>query len=473
MDTRGPSTTLGWYAESGAQFLAPAYPCIETLVRVTFENKVVPWLCDSYKVADDLKSITFHVRPNVKFQDGSDLTGAVIKWNLDQQIAAKVSTAAPWASVDLVDPNTVRVNLTTWRNSLLNDFCTAAGTIVSKTAFDSVGKEGMRWNPVGTGPFKFASFQRDVSVKYVKNPNYWQAGKPYLDAVEYTFSTDPMTETAAFQNGEIDTLGDNVGQTMSSLLASQKGSYLLYNPSGIADMTPDSANDTSPWARLKVRQALDYAIDRDAIVKVRGFGYSATDFQFCYPGTPTYITNLQNRSYNPDMAKQLLADAGYPGGFDTTMWVDSSSADKDSFTSIQNYLQAVGIRAQFVWMDNATAVNFRATGWKNGLQCGILGLDANMNNSIARYFIKASPYWPCIIKSDAFDALYNKSLASPAYDPAAIQTMTQYLYDNAISSCLWTINHANLCQPYVHDGGWMSLQTWPGWTPENAWMSKH
>jgi peptide/nickel transport system substrate-binding protein len=471
MDTRAPSNTLGWYADPQVQYLLPMYSCVEALVRVTFENQVIPYLAESYKVGDDLKSVTFVIRKGVKFHDGSDLTGAVVKWNLEQLIAAKVNAATNWSGIDLIDDNTVRINIKVWRNSIFNDLA-GVGVMVSKTAFDSVGAEGLRWNPVGTGPYKFVSFKRDVSLIFTKNTNYWQNGKPYLDGIEFSFSSDPMVESAAVQNGEVDALGDNVGQTMANLLQSQKGSYLAYNPSGIAAMTSDSANPDSPWSNLKVRQALDYAIDRDAIVKARGFGYAKTDYQFCYPGTPNYITNLAVRSYDPAKAKQLLTEAGYPNGFETNMWVDSSSTDKDSFTAIQGYMKAVGINAQFNAIDSATSQNFRSQGWKNGLQCGILGLDANMNNSVGRYFIKSTPFYPCIIKSDTFDAMYTSSLAEKTYNPVSVQKMTQYIYDNAISTCLWTINHAEFLQPYVHGGGFMSLQSWPGWTPDNIWMSK-
>ena len=472
MDTRAPGRSLGWFAESGAQFLAPCYPAIETLLRVTFQNEVVPFLAESYEVADDLSSITFVLHQGVKFHDGSDFNAEVAKWNLDQQIAAQVSNASTWDSVDIIDEYTIRLNLNSWKNSIFNNLaCTASATMVSKKAFDEVGAEGLRWEPVGTGAYKFESFQRDVSVKFTKFDDYWQEGKPYLDAIEYSFSSDPMTEIAAIQNNEADTLGDNVGQTMVTLLESEQGSYLMVNPSGIADLMPDSANANSPWSNLKVRQALDYAIDRDAIVAVRGFGYSEPVFQFAYPGTPAYITDLEKRSYDPEKAKALLTEAGYPDGFDTTMWVDSSSADKDSFTAIQNFMMDVGIRAEFNWIDNATAGNLRSSGWENGLLCGILGLDANLNNSIGRYFIKATPYCPCIIKTDAFDAQWAESLNTKAYDAERVQAMVQYLYDNALACCLWTVNHANFCQSYVHGGGWMSMQTWPGWTPENAWMS--
>jgi peptide/nickel transport system substrate-binding protein len=472
IETRGPSTTLGWYAENGASGGPYTPPVIETLLRVSFENKVTPLLAENYKVADDLKSLTLNIRKGVKFHDGTTMDGAAVKWNLDQMLAAKVSPTSTWTSIDLIDDYTVRINLSSYRNTILNDMASYAGNIISPTAYNSKGKDWIRWNPVGTGAFKFVSFDRDVSVKYTKFPDYWQKGLPYLDGVEYSFITDPMTQSAAFQNKEADSIGDNVGKVMVDLAASIKGSTIVSNPSGVIGLVGDSANADSPFSKLQVRQALDYAIDRDAITKARGFGYSQPIYQFAFPGTPNYIPNLANRSYNPDKAKQLLTEAGYPNGFSITMTCDAGSADKDAMTAVQANLGKVGINAQFVWADNASYLKARTGGWKNGLLAGAIGLDANENNSIARYYIKAAPNYPTMIKGGPLEDMYMASLTSKSYDPALMQKIIQYLYDNALETNLWTISHANLVQSYVHGGNFMSQQSWPGWIPESAWISK-
>ena len=393
IEGRGPSTTLGWYAENGASTGPYTPPVIETLLRVSFEGVVTPLLAENYKVADDLKSITLNIRKGVKFHDGTTMDGAAVKWNLDQMIAAKISASSIWTSVDLVDDYTVRINLSVYRNSLLNDLASYIGSIISPTAFNTKGKDWVRWNPVGTGPFKFVSFDRDVSVKYTKFPDYWQKGKPYLDGVEYLFITDAMTKSVAFQNKEADAIGDNVSKTMVDLLKSQ-GTSIISNPSGIMGMVGDSANADSPFSKIQVRQALDYAVDRDAITKATGFGYTIPVFQFAAPNSPNYITNLQNRAYNPDRAKQLLTEAGYPNGFSTTLTCDSASSDKDSMTAVLGYLSNVGINTQLVWADNASFLKLRSGGWKNSLLGGAIGLDTNMNNSIARYYIKSAANFP-------------------------------------------------------------------------------
>jgi peptide/nickel transport system substrate-binding protein len=472
IETRGPSTTLGWFAENGASSGPYTPPVIETLLRVSFENTVTPFLAENYKIADDLKSITLNIRKGVKFHDGTSMDGAAVKWNLDQMLAAKVSPTSTWTSIDLVDDFTVRINLSAYRNTILNDMASYAGNIISPTAYNNKGKDWVRWNPIGTGPFKFVSFDRDVSVKYTRFPDYWQKGLPYLDGVEYSFITDPMTQSAAFQNKEADSIGDNVGKVMVDLAASIKGSIIVSNPSGVIGLVGDSGNADSPFSKLQVRQALDYAIDRDSITKARGFGYSQPIYQFAFPGTPNYITNLANRSYNPDKARQLLTEAGYPNGFSTAMTCDSGSVDKDAMTAVQANLGKVGITAQFIWADNASYLKARTGGWKNGLLAGAIGLDANENNSISRYYTKAAANYPSMIKGGPLEDMYTASLTAKTYDPALMQKIIQYLYDNALETNMWTVSHANLVQSYVHNGGFMSQQTWPGWIPETAWISK-
>jgi peptide/nickel transport system substrate-binding protein len=176
---------------------------IEGLLRENNKGEMSPWLAESYKVADDLKSITFTLRKGVKFHDGSDLNAQVAKWNLDNRIAAKLEPF--WTSIDIVDDYTVRVNLNQWRNTIIRNFGDGpGGWMISKAAFDKNGLDWVRQNPVGTGPFKFVSFARDTSYKTVKNPNYWQTGKPYLDGVDVVFVSDPLTQQAVMKSGAAD-----------------------------------------------------------------------------------------------------------------------------------------------------------------------------------------------------------------------------------------------------------------------------
>jgi peptide/nickel transport system substrate-binding protein len=474
VDPRAPSTTLGWFAEAGAQGGMWSPPMLESFMECDINNKFSPMLATNWEVAPDLKSITLTLRKGVKFHDGSDFNAEVAKWNLDQLIAAKVSVNYNnIASVDIIDDYTIRLNLSKYQNSMLNTL--AATMIISKAAFDSKGKEWLRWNPVGTGPFKFVSFERDVVIKYTKFDNYWrkdsQGNKlPYLDGIEMYFVADPVTMSAAYEAGEFYAMGGDLSSVHYDL--QQKGNNIVSCYAGAYVLTPDSKNADSPWSNLKVRQALDYAIDRDALVKARGFGFWTTIYQFANPGTPAYIADLQNRSYNPDKAKQLLAEAGYPNGFQTKIYADVASSDKDAVTAIQAYMGKVGIQAELNILDFASYGNYRTKGWNNAVLAGMVGFDANLNNSMDRYWVKSSAMFPSVDKTDELQNLHLASVAAKDFDPALEQKVIRYLYDNALCLPLWAGSRGDVIKPFVKDTGFYTLQTWTGWKPYQTWLDK-
>ena len=133
----------GWPADPQINQVITQSMC-DTLLRGDNKGNIKPWLAESYKIADDRKSITFSLRKGVKFHDQSDFNAAVAKWNLDNFIDANMQTS--WASVDVVDDYTIRVNFTQWQNTLLSTFVepTFPGFMVSKAAFDKNGKDWMR-----------------------------------------------------------------------------------------------------------------------------------------------------------------------------------------------------------------------------------------------------------------------------------------------------------------------------------------
>ena len=196
----GPQTAGGLPAEVFGPDATSYQFCMEPLLKGDNKGGVVPWLAESYKLADDLKSITFTLRKGVKFHDGTELTAEIAKWNLDNYIASP--TNMYWASAEVIDGNTVKVNFRMWVNTILTSFTGNGAWMISKAAFEKNGADWARANPVGTGPFKFESFQRDVGYNVVRNPDYWQKGIPYLDAIEIAYIADPMTQKAAMEAGE-------------------------------------------------------------------------------------------------------------------------------------------------------------------------------------------------------------------------------------------------------------------------------
>ena len=467
-DPRAPSTTLGWFAEAGAQGGMWTSGNLETLMEVDMNNNFVPCLATDWKISDDLSSITFSLRKGVKFHDGSDFNAAVAKWNIDQMIAAKVGLNYTYmTAVETPDDYTLKISLSKYNNTIMNTL--ASVSMLSKNAFDTQGKEWMRWNPIGTGPFKFVSFQRDVMIKFTKNTNYWRPGLPYLDGVEMYFAPDPTTEVNAFLAGDYDSIG---GDLLNPFLDQLKGSTILRGYSGLYTLAPDSKNADSPWSNLKVRQALDYAIDRDAITKARGFGGWLPVNQFANPDTTSYNKSLVGRSYDPAKAKALLAEAGYPAGFSTKLLVDSTSSDKDAATAIQANMEAVGIKTELNWLDFASYGNFRTKGWNNGVLAGMAGFFANHNQITDFYWSQTATFYPSVIKTDELQALHTASLNAKNYDPLLYQKVSQNMFDNVENLPLWASARMEATKPFVQNTDFYKLSAWPQWRPYQAWLDK-
>lgn len=445
---------------------------MDMLLWEDMSGNVVPHLAESYDLVSDPAnpSITFHLRKGVKFSDGTDLNAQAVKWDFDQVKANPVSagTTRVWKSIDVVDDYTVRVNYTQWQNQLIRSWVTSTTMVFSPTAYQKNGIDWMRWNMVGTGPFMQSKYQQDVILSFTKNPNYWEQGKPYLDGVQFIYVVDEMTQNALFKTGG----GDVLQTTPKSATELQAQGYQIITRLRNTNMLlPDSMNADSPWSNVKVRQAAEYALDKEQIAKTFGYGYWKAAYQIPVPTSPAYVSTIQNRTYNPAKAKQLLAEAGYPNGFKTTLY--TIAASKDQNTAYQAYFQAVGIQANLEMIDGAKAQQMMAGGtWNNALLGSGTVVYANFNNILAQWFSVPSSFFKSTKRPDGYEALYNASLNSPKPDPVLMQKCVQALYDDAtVIPIVYDTAHTAVTDK-VHDTG-MGLQgSFSLWDPAGGWMSK-
>ena len=357
---------------------------------------------------------------------------------------------------------------------MLNALSDRLAFMVSKKAYDDHGggkaaEEWMALNPVGTGPFKLESFKPGVSIKGVKFDGYWQKGLPRLDAIELIGITDPMTKAQAFEAGEVDMIAGDLTKVEYDI--QQKGFEVNKAFLAIACLVPDSANPNSPLSNVKVRQAIDYAIDRDAIAKSLGYGFWPATDQFAVPGSTAYVTDLQKRAYNPDKAKQLLAEAGYANGFKTQITGNAVTTNKDAMVAIQGYLSKVGITIEINMLDNAMYNEAIQKGW-SGFAAASKSINANMNSSINTNWSKSALSHPVLAKPDEFQALYEASANSPEYDPALVKKVIRYMYDNAMVTCLFAVSRGYVLRPYLHDLDLNNNANFMIWGTATAWMSK-
>jgi peptide/nickel transport system substrate-binding protein len=469
IDVRNPSTTMGWWAEPGNLPTMGTVPVLETLLNYDYAHNPTPKLATSWTIAQDLSSVTFNLRKGVKFHDGSDWNADVAKWNFDQYFANKVGVVANWSSVDKVDDYTIRINVKKWENNILDDIENNM-FMVSKQTFDAKGKDFLRWNPVGTGPFKFASWERDVNIKFTKFNDYWQKGKPYLDGIELYFVQDPMTMAASLKSGSVDAVGRDLARPEYDLV--QSGYPLVSCYTGVVTLIPDSKNADSPYSKLKVRQAIEYGVDRENLVKTLGLGFQCVTYQYSVPGASSYMADLPAHPYNLDKAKQLLAEAGYPNGFESRLVAQNISTDKEEMTAVQGYLNKLGIKATLEWVDSATYDKARIGGWKNGLLCNAMVVSPNGGVWATTIFGQTAAYYPSMDKTNDSAALLSAVKSSREYDPALMKKFNQYIYDTTMVNPLFGTSRGHIMQKYVKDTGMYAGSGWTKWSPENAWLNK-
>ena len=451
----------------GNDFLSSQH-IIEPLFHVDGKGNIVPCLAVSYQVAADLSSITFKLRQGVKFHDGSDFNAEVAKWNLDHTIASK--TQPNWASVDIVDDYTIRLNLNGWTNTIVTGFDSASTWMVSEAAYDKNGEDWMRNNPVGTGPFKFLSFDRDVSYKAVKNPDYWMPGRPYLDEVDILYVGDTLTQKATLEAGAADVLQIEPAKTAADLKA--EGFEEDVNVTSTFCLLPDTAHPDSVFANQMVREAVSYALDRKSMANAFSYGYWPPAYQIPAPSTNVYDPNLPPaRQLDVNKAKQLMADAGYPDGFSATLLVIPVGIDQNIPVAIQNNLAQIGINIQIstpaaipAFIQDSNSINnalilqpiFGGTNWNSALSFALNPMVRMMNQ-----------IWGI---TPEYTDLYNKSLSAPTMDTSLIQNVISYLDDQALVIPVFYGGRGYAFASYVMDGGWNNRAG--GWIPEDTWLNK-
>lgn len=471
-----PATAIGWPAEINTASGTSSSFCIETLLRADFSGNVSPWLAESYEVADDYTSVTFSLRKGVKFHDGSEFNAEVAKWNLDNTIKAK--KRPEWASVDVIDNYTIRVNLKNWANYTLRYFDSDSAWMISKEAYDKNGLEWVRQHPVGTGPFIFKNYELDTLFKVTKNPDYWRVDKqgnqqPYLDGVEISFIKDQMTQLLTAQTGGLDVIDIESGKRAADMAEAGLEIVGIGVGGGNWCLIPDTANSDSPWSNKLVREAAEYAIDREAIASAYGYGYWQAPYQLPPRGNPAYVADYHlARKYDPEKAKQLIEEAGYAKGFDTKIIMNPLSASfSDVVVMIQFYLSKINIR---VTIDTPQFSKYQPDylmgHWHNALLFQVFAVQANINGGMQRYLAPKGRFLGSWLRTPEFTEKFYKSINSRIFNASlAADALDQLIKEAAIIP----INETSKCiavKPYVEDTGMGERVS--GMKPEQIWFDK-
>jgi peptide/nickel transport system substrate-binding protein len=455
-------------------------PGIENLSRIDQTGKMYPWLATDWKTDMATKSITLTLRKGVKFHDGTVFDAEACKWNIQSNIDEKRKELSV-SSIDVVDANTVRVNLSNWDVDCYSKLVQYWGYMISPTAFKANGRDWAILNPVGTGPFTFVKWEKNVKVVYKKNPNYWVKDRPYLDGIEFTIIADPLVQLAALKGGEIDLIPSYVSpKDVKDLEAS---GFLVRSRGGWGSLATflmfDNAHSDSPFANVKVRQAVGHAIDSKSIVDALYYGFAAVTNQWADSSVIEYNPAVKGYPYDPNKAKQLIADAGYPNGFKTTLTCNNEADTVKMIQAVQSYLKAAGIDAQ---IDAVTEARWgemgQSAGWNNLFHRTPRGYDSLAQ--IVRFLHTTKTTYPGVAKSvkgtAALDKLIDQALVAPddktkyalVYD---IQKMI--IDDLALVSPLFSTKSICTESKKVHNSGYLisgpANAAGTAGTPEETW----
>lgn len=329
----------------------------EPLLEFDSEGNIVPYLAESIVADPDNLTYTIRVREGVTFSDGSVLDGEVLLWNFENFKENSQTSSTHFGSVDYfeqVDEMTVVIHLTEWNTQIPFSLNNCAGMVYSKKAFDEHGYDWCLENPVGTGPYVLVEKVADSHKRFIKNVNYWNAQEPALyDVIEARIFGNAMAAQAALISGDIDVFnGGDYG--MKDTLT--KAGFNLYQNKmwyRIYFLIFGSAVENSPLSNVLVRKAIAYAIDSASIVKALDYGRSFVSNQYAVKGTGFYNPDVVGYDYNPEKAKELLAEAGYPNGFSTKIVVGTDQGLDRYMVALQSYLDDVGIKANLVYQENA------------------------------------------------------------------------------------------------------------------------
>jgi peptide/nickel transport system substrate-binding protein len=452
--------------------------CVESLIALDPKgnDQPVPSLATSWQVSPDRLNITLNLRKGVKFQDGTDFNAEAAKYCLELIRSSARAELKLVKSIDIVDDYTIKLNFSSYDPYIFTSLAGVGGMMASPTALKAMGNNAMT-HPVGTGPFKFVSYKTDSSIKFEKFDGYWQKGKPYLDGIEFNFIADPVTSLASFKVGEAQAISGLAAKDVSDLKATGKYNVTL-SPAYVAALAGDSAHSSSPYADIRVRRAIAYAIDNQTIAKTLGFGLIPYTNQLRPPDGVGYNSAVVGYPFNVSKAKQLLAEAGYSNGFQTKITFTSNPSNLDLFTAIQSYLQEVGIKLTLDPADAARSTQVATGGWNNQMVAmsppASKGMDPGRSlegyiSPIANRLDPKSFYRP-----PEYDTKFNqiRSELDPQKRLVMIQEIQKMIIDDYCLAMPIFIGESLFVQDSrVHDMDMFKYAVYD-WRAENVWLSK-
>jgi len=367
--------------------------------------ELIPVLAESWDVSEDGKTYTFHLREGVSFHDGTPFNAEAVQYNIrrltDENFEhfdklGQSRTFRTWLyfeSSEVVDEYTIKINLTEPFREFPRILALSNSLqIVSPTALDKYGIEELGNNPVGTGPFKFKERNRGENITLVRNDEYW-GEKAKLDSVIFRPLSDPASRVLALQNDEVDMIAVPPADSLENL---QEQGFNIISGTPPHVWYLNFNFDNPIMQDIRVRQAINYAIDREGIAKELLKGSVSPAYTMQAPANSGYDSSRGWYEYNPEKAKQLLEEAGLADGFKTTIRTSIDGSGQlipvDIVEWIQRDLAEVGID---LTIDSKEWISYFAS-FSEGMP-----EDVGMNQMSSG---RTSPFWLAMVAHSSFKA---------------------------------------------------------------------
>jgi peptide/nickel transport system substrate-binding protein len=322
-------------------------------------DKIEGAIADKWEIADDGMSYTFHIRPGIKFSNGQPVTAEDVKFSLDRFGDPKINqtlaaVAVGYKSSTIVDDENVRVDLTNPVPAFLYNISIFPGFIVPKDLLEQQGEDAFFKKPVGTGPFMVDELARGSHLTLVRNPNYWEEGKPYLDKVRFDFATDSNSRLLALKDGQVQIID---GVPFSQVNSLKNSGDLIVQSAKVPYFVGLWFNHKrEPLADVNVRQAMQYALNRKeinaSIYRNVGTIPNSVLMQLKYDAP---ASEVEPYPYDVEKAKEAIGKSEFPDGFPISL---KYPAGYDYFKQLALYLQnawsQIGVKVKLIEADQSS-----------------------------------------------------------------------------------------------------------------------
>jgi peptide/nickel transport system substrate-binding protein len=417
------------------------YAIFDSLVYIGADMKVQPGLAVSWKNID-ANTWEFKLRQGVKFHNGEDFTAEDVKFTFDWMTSPEQAQTAAWAyyvkdvygSSEVLDNHTIRFVMKKLDPLFLNRL--TIYHMLPKDTFTRVGAPNFRLNPVGTGPFRFVEWVKDDHVSVEANPAYW-GGAPNIKTVVFKIVPDPATRIAALQTGEVDLVYDVPPERAAELRRDAR--VRIEAVPGLRIIFFAFNTRKPPLDDVRVRQALNYAVDKRGVITRILLGYGVQRAATTSPSIAGYVPDLKPYPYDPEKAKQLLREAGHPNGFEFTLAAPRGRYLKDAeiAEAVAGQLARVGVTANLFIRPWPTFWERYLSPAKKELGDGAFfagfgnpALDADLTYDVLHRCGSYNGYY-CSPQVDRLIAQEQRIVTNPAARIKVLQQIERKLYDDA------------------------------------------